>query len=169
MAQESVAGLVSDLSDHDAERVLQSVTEQLVQHVGDLAADNEEEAREIIAAAATWYGNSPLSADDVAPAVAQPTGLVRATLDLLARDPATADLVRAAAVDLPEETQMVVDPITIGVVLAVLVAFLQTKFSLRVRKTGGKVDVEFSISKDAASEDTINQVISAVGGGAPGV
>ncbi len=55
---------------------------------------------------------------------------------------------------------MVVDPITIGVVLAVVVAFLQTKFSLKVRKVGGKVDVEFSVSKDATSEDTIKRVIT---------
>jgi hypothetical protein len=168
MAEESAASLVSKLSDHDAERVLQSVTERLVQQAGDLAADNEEEAREIIAAAVSRYGAGPLSADDVAPAVAPPASLARATLALLARDPGTAGLVRDTVADLPEETQMVVDPVTIAVVLAGLVAFLQTKFSLKVRRVDGKLDVEFTLSKEAASDETIKEVITAVGGASSG-
>jgi hypothetical protein len=168
MADASTAHLVSELSDHDAERVLQLVGERLVQGVGELAADNEEDAREIIAASVTRYGSQPLSADDVAPAAVQPISLVQATLTLLADDPATEGVVRGAIADLPEETQMVVDPITIAVVLVGLVAFLQTKFSLKVRRKAGKVDVDFSISKDAASQETIKQVVSAVGRAASG-
>ena len=142
MADASTAHLVSELSDHDAERVLQLVGERLVQEVSELAADNEEDAREIIAASVTRYGSQPLSADDVAPAAVQPISLVQATLALLADDPATEGMVRGAIADLPEETQMVVDPITIAVVLVGLVAFLQTKFSLKVRRKAGKVNIE---------------------------
>jgi hypothetical protein len=163
MAEESAAGLVGELSDHDAERLLESVTERLIGQAGELAAENEEEAREIIAAAVSRYGAGPLSADDVAPAVARPTSLVRATLELLARDPGTSGLVRDAVKGMPEETQMVVDPITVAVVLAGLVAFLQTKFSLKVRRVGGKTDIELTISKDAASDETIKEVLTTVG------
>lgn len=70
--------------------------------------------------------------------------------------------------DMPEETQMVVDPITVAVVLVGLVAFLQTKFRLKVRRVGGKTDIEFAISKDAASDETIKEVLTAVGGVASG-
>jgi hypothetical protein len=161
---ESAATLINGLVDHDAERVLQSVTERLVQSVGDLAADNEEEAREIIASTISRFRDEPVSADDVAPPAAEPADLVRATLDLLAHDPETAHMVRDAIAGLPEVTQMVIDPVTIGVVLAGVVAFLQTRFTLKVRKSGGKVNVEFSISKEAASEDTIKRVLKAVGG-----
>jgi hypothetical protein len=168
MADVSTAHLISELSDHDIERVLQLVAERLVQEVGELAADNEEDAREIIAASVSRYGGRSLSADDVAPAAVEPISLVQATLTLLADDPATDGLVRGAIADLSEETQMVVDPITVAVVLVGLVAFLQTKFSLRVRRKAGQVDVDVSISKDSASPETIKQVITAVGRAASG-
>lgn len=61
-------------------------------------------------------------------------------------------------------------------VLALLIAWLQTKVELRIRRKNGKTEVDFTISKQAASDQVIRNIaatfrsvlgISAVGKSAP--
>ena len=59
---------------------------------------------------------------------------------------------------------MLADPVTLAIVLGTLVIFLQTKFHFRVTRKGGRVDFELDVSRAAASQETITEVVKAVSG-----
>lgn len=154
---------VAELNDHQSERLLQEVLDQLLSQVSTLQVDNEESARELVASFLSQHG-IPVHPDEILRPVAGLETYIRGTLSMLAQDPQTAGVVESALEDLPEETQMFADPVTAAVVLGVLVAFLQTKFDLRIRRKDGRVDFEFALSKKATSDKTVGKVVEAVRG-----
>lgn len=155
------ADQIATLSDHQRERLLQEVLEKLLDNGIELPVDDEESARELLAAFLSQEGG-PVHSDDVLrPSVALET-YIRDVLDLLANDDETAPVVREALDELPEETQMFVDPITAAVVLGALVAFLQTKVDFKISRKDGKTEFEFAVAKKATSDRLISRVIEAI-------
>jgi hypothetical protein len=152
---------IADLSDDECDVLLRELLEALMQEAPELVADSEEAAREVVASFVSRTGQ-PVGSDEVLPPTTEVATHVRATLRLLAEDPDTARLVEDTLARLPESTQMFVDPITAAVVLGVLVAFLQTKFSVKVSQKDGRTEFEASIAKDATSDQTVEKVIDAV-------
>jgi hypothetical protein len=152
---------IGALTDHQAERALQTTMERLVDRVGELAVGDEDSARELVAAFLGQSGSAVAPDSVVRPSISLDTH-VRSTLALLAYDPATAGDVRAALDELPDETQMFADPITAAVVLGALVAFLQTKMHASVARKDGRLEFAFSMSKQATSDETVAKVVDAV-------
>jgi hypothetical protein len=156
---------VSELDEATAERLLQAALERLVDDGIELAVENEEDARELVAAILTQHASqaeSVVRADDVVPPTAPVEKYVRSVLLMLAQDPQTAARVASSLNTLPEETQMVVEPVTAALVLGALVAFLQTKFDVHIRRKDGKTDFSFSLSKKPASDETVGDVLDVV-------
>jgi hypothetical protein len=139
------------------------VLDRLLSGVGELEVDDEESARELVAAFVT-RPDEPVAANDVVRPSEALDVYVRATLALLAEDAETAPVVDDVLAQLPADTQMFADPITAALVLGVLVAFLQTKLDVKVRRKNGKVDFEFTLAKEAASDETVAKVVDAVRG-----
>ena len=155
------ADQITTLSEHQRERLLQEVLEKLLDNGIELPVDDEESARELLAAFLSQQGG-PVHSDDVLrPSVALET-YVRDVLDLLANDDETTPVVREALDELPEETQMFVDPITAAVVLGALVAFLQTKVDLKISRKDGKTEFEFAVRKKPTSDRLVSRVIEAI-------
>jgi hypothetical protein len=152
---------IATLSDHQCERLLQEVFEKLLEDGVELPVDDEESARELLAAFVSQHSD-PVHSDDVLrPAVGLDV-YVRDVLALLAEDCETGAVVREALDDLPEETQMFAEPITAAIVLGVLVAFLQTKINFKISRRNGKTDFEFSLAKKASSDRLVGKVVDAV-------
>ena len=153
---ENLVAVIAALDDPTSERLLQAVLEAMLQSGESLLAGDEHDARELVAATVALYP------DEVVPTTEDPVEAVRRALLLVAADPTTAPLVSATLDALPDETQMFADPVTAAIVLAVLVAFLQTKFDLKVSRKSGKVDVELKVSKQSTSDETVAKVLDAV-------
>jgi hypothetical protein len=80
--------------------------------------------------------------------------LAAASADLDAKE-ATAELLAEP----PTDEQMAVEAaLTSVAVLALLISWLQTKVELRVRRKGGKTEVDFTISKQAANAQTLRAI-----------
>jgi hypothetical protein len=155
------ADQITALSEHQRERLLQVALEKLLDNGIELPVDDEESARELLAVFLSQQGG-PVHSDDVLrPSVAL-EAYVRDVLDLLVNDDETALVVWEALDELPEETQMSVDPITAAVVLGALVAFLQTKVNFKISRKDGKVEFEFAVAKKATSERLLSRVIEAI-------
>lgn len=152
---------IARLSDHQRERLLQEVLERLLDSGIELPVDDEESARELLAAFLSQEGGAVHSDDVLRPSVPLET-YVRDVLALLADDEETAGVVSEAVDELPEETQMFVDPITAAVVLGALVAFLQTKVDFKISRKDGKTEFEFAVAKKATSDRLVTRVIEAV-------
>lgn len=158
----AVAERIAALDEHDRERLLTAVTAALAAHVGELAVADERDARELIAACAEHAGLA-LAPAAIAPPEADPYVVGQAALAMLAEDEETAPLVASTLDALGDESQMVADPITIAVALTAIVAFLQTKLTLHVRRSkDGKVLVDLDVSKDPTSAELIGKVIAGV-------
>lgn len=155
------ADQITTLSGHQRERLLQEVLEKLLDSGIELPVDDEESARELLAAFLRLEGDSVHSDDVLRPSVALET-YVRDVLDLLANDDETAPVVRESLNELPEETQMFVDPITAAVVLGGLVAFLQTRFDIRISHKDGKTEFEFVLRKKPTSDRLVTRLIEAI-------
>jgi hypothetical protein len=152
---------IANLSDDECDVLVRELLEALMQEAPELVADSEEAAREVVASFVSRTGQ-PVGSDEVLPPTTALDTYVRATLRLLAEDPDTAGLVEDTLDRLPESTQMFADPITAAVVLGVLVAFLQTKFSVKISHKDGRTEFEAAVAKDATSDETIEKVIDAV-------
>lgn len=155
------ADQIAALSDHQRERLLQEVLEKLLDNGIELPVDDEESARELLAAFLSQEGGTVHSDDVLRPSVALET-YVRDALTLLDADPETSGVVQEALDELPDETQMFVDPITAAVVLGALVAFLQTKVDLKISRKDGKTEFEFAVAKKATSDRLVTKVIEAI-------
>ncbi|WP_328993942.1 hypothetical protein OG394_06165 [Kribbella sp. NBC_01245] len=163
MSGNDIADRVGALSNQDSERLLQAVMDRLLADTAPLEVDDEESARELVAAFVT-RPDEPVAPDDVIRPSVDVDTYVRAALTLLVEDSETAPVVEESLTRLPDETQMFADPVTAALVLGVLVAFLQTKFDVKVSRKDGKVDFDFSVGKEAASDETVAKVVDAVRG-----
>ena len=152
---------IAHLSDDECDVLLGELLEVLMQETRELVVDSEEAAREVLASFVSRNGQ-PVGPDEVLPPTTELGTYVRATLRLLAEDPDTSRLVEDTLERLPKSTQMFADPITAAVVLGALVAFLQTKFSVKVSHKDGRTELEASVSKNATSDETIGKVVDAV-------
>jgi hypothetical protein len=77
----------------------------------------------------------------------------------------THDLAEDLLADPPGDDQMSIDQIDQHIAaLAFLVAFLQTKITVRVSRAGGKTTFDFNISKQAASNAVVAKVLSLAAG-----
>lgn len=161
MNNDDLPARLSALSDHEEEHLLHAVMDRLLEQTPDLHADTEESARELIAAFLTHHGAHTTPDDIVRPSTDLNTH-IHATLTLLADDPTTTDLVRDTLDTLPEDTQMFADPVTAAVILGALVAFLQTRFDLRIARKAGKTEFSFTLAKKAATDRTVAKVVEAV-------
>jgi hypothetical protein len=164
-ADADIARRAAALDEPAAERLLQATLERLLADDVVLLVGDEEDARELVAAFLTQEAPDPVDlvrADDVVPPTEPLEVYVRRALVLLATDPGTADLVASSLESLPEETQMVIEPVTAALVLGVLVAFLQTKIDIKVSRKDGKTDFSFSLSKKATTDKTMGEVLDVV-------
>ena len=85
----------------------------------------------------------------------------RQALEMALADPATSELARDLVEDPPHDDQMGVEVLAEHIPVALFVlSFLQTKFHVRISRSGGKTDVEFEIGKDALSPAAMEKVIS---------
>lgn len=157
---------VASLSEYEAELVLQTALDKMLEAVPDPAADSEDGAREIIASAVSDHSSSEsVQPQDVVPYAADPAKYVGNMLLLLANDPETSGFVADAISELDKEDeneQLFVEPITAALILTTVVVFLQTKFTLDVDRKNGTTNVKMSISKDATGDDLISKVIASV-------
>ncbi|CCK32530.1 putative membrane protein [Streptomyces davaonensis JCM 4913] len=136
---------------------LQEITEDLAAQHG-LAAENDDEALQIVEALLT-HADAPGSAawllDDEG--LALDTG--RRLLDALAEDPGTRSLAEPLLAEPPVDDQLAVVEVSAGVVVLVaLVAFLQTKVSVKMERKTSKGKVSFELTKEATKGSTLMQL-----------
>ncbi|KPI15780.1 hypothetical protein OK006_10793 [Actinobacteria bacterium OK006] len=136
---------------------LQEITEDLATHHS-LVSKNDEEALAIID---TLLGHAdvPSSAawllDDDARALTAGLRL----LTTLADDPQTRDLAEPLLADPPVDDQLAVVEVSAGlIVLLALVAFLQTKVSLKVKRKTPRGEITFELTKEATKASTLVQL-----------
>ncbi|WAZ19462.1 hypothetical protein STRCI_000517 [Streptomyces cinnabarinus] len=153
---------------------LQEITEDLAAEQA-LEAENDEEALQIVEALLAHAGS---------PAAASAAGLLddegqaldagRRLLDALAEDPGTRPLAEPLLAEPPVDDQLAVVEVSAGVVVLVaLVAFLQTKVSVKMERKTSKGKVSFELTKEATKGSTLMQLadlyqrILGQGGGTP--
>lgn len=136
---------------------LQEITEDLAAEHG-LEAENDEEALHIVEALlahADTPGTAAWLLDDEAKAL----DAGRRLLDALAEDPGTRPLAEPLLAEPPVDDQLAVVEVSAGVVVLVaLVAFLQTKVSVKMERKTSKGKVSFELTKEAAKGSTLMQL-----------
>lgn len=81
----------------------------------------------------------------------------------LLEDPDTSEVTREVVADPPKDTQLSVDAVPTGaVVLAALVAWLQTKVDLRIRRRHGTTEFDFHLTNKTAGTGALREVASMV-------
>jgi hypothetical protein len=96
-------------------------------------------------------------------AVDEASAVARRVLQHLLEDPDTAGPTRDVVADPPKDTQLSVDSVVVGaVVLAALVAWLQTKVDLRIRRRHGTTEFDFHLTNKATGTGTLRRVASVV-------
>ncbi|MFE7856328.1 hypothetical protein [Streptomyces sp. NPDC057403] len=136
---------------------LQEITEDLGAH-HDLVSENDEEALAIIDTLLA-HADTPASAawllDDEARALTAGLRLLAA----LAADPQTRPLAEPLLADPPIDDQLAVVEVSAGlVVLVALVAFLQTKVSLKMNRKTSKGEISFELTKEPVEASTLVQL-----------
>jgi hypothetical protein len=156
-----IARRVADLDAPTAERLLQATLDHQLASGTELGINDEEDARELVAAFVSQH-DADVRADDVVPPAEPVDSYVERVLAMIAEDPDTADAVATSLETLPDETQMVVEPVTAALVLAAIVAFLQTKFEVRINRKDGKTEFSFSAAKKPTSSKTLGEIADVV-------
>jgi hypothetical protein len=136
---------------------LQEITEDLAAHHG-LVSENNEEALAIIDTLLA-HADAPSSAawllDDDARALTAGLRLLAA----LANDPQTRPLADPLLADPPVDDQLAVVEVSAGlIVLVALVAFLQTKVSLKVKRKTSRIEISFELAKEPTKASTLVQL-----------
>jgi hypothetical protein len=136
---------------------LQEITEDLAAHHG-LVSENDEEALAIIDTLLA-HADAPSSAawllDDEARALTAGLRL----LATLADDPQTRPLAEPLLADPPVDDQLAVVEVSAGlIVLVALVAFLQTKVSVKVNHKTSKGEISFELTKEPMEASTLVQL-----------
>jgi len=129
---DDLAARVALLSDHQSELLLQEVLDQMLTGVGTLCVEDEESVRELVAAFISQ--RQECLQEEVLRTSADTITYVRRTFGMLAEDPLSRGLIESRLGQLPDEEQMFADPVTAALVLAALVAFLQTKFDISISR-----------------------------------
>ena len=141
-------------------------TEDLLPEEQDPASTptTEDEARIVVAQLIEQFGDhGPVDPALVLANREASAAAGRRILELMLDDPEVAPSVQALIDNPPEDEQMTVElAIGTAIVLGLLVKWLQTKFSLHIRRHDGKTDVDFSISADATPTDVIKDVTKSV-------
>ncbi|WP_406477829.1 hypothetical protein [Streptomyces sp. NBC_01615] len=159
------------LSDQSLVRSLQEFTEDQGE-VGAAGIDDRELATAAIDAVLSHV--TALGIDSLLASEEQAITVGRNLLDGLASDPDTADTVGSILDDPPVDNRMVTDSLIVSAaVLGAIVAWLQTKFDLKVHRKNGKTEVSLEIEKKPASDSLIKQLATTLwsmltGGGGPG-
>lgn len=99
--------------------------------------------------------------------------VARCLLTQIAEDPDTAKPAGSVLADPPADEQMSVETaVTAAVVLGALVAWLQTKVDIRIKRKEGKSEFDFRLVKSSASAPLLRELSAVIarllGGGPPG-
>ncbi|WP_330455977.1 hypothetical protein OIB37_03325 [Streptomyces sp. NBC_00820] len=144
----------ASLTERSVVLALQEITEDLSLPHG-LVSENDEEALEIVRMLLA-HGGVPaqparlLDDDDLA------LGAGRRLLEVLAEDPGTRPVTEPLLADPPVDEQLAVVEVSAGVVvLLALVAFLQTKVSLKVERKSRRGKVVFEVTKEATQPSVL--------------
>ena len=154
---------LSDLSDPEIARVLQHLAGELLPPDSTLNPVGDPEAgtavlRELLA---------QTGGADIAPI--NPSALSRAAAEIALADKSTREPAEDLIADPPQIDQM--GAVNIGehaAVLYFLIAFLQTHFSVRVSRAGGKTEASVEVGKDALPPELLAKVLSVARALVPG-
>ncbi|MFI6494527.1 hypothetical protein [Streptomyces sp. NPDC050564] len=141
---------------------LQEVTEELTTGSEPEALPmDSDEAWALLAAVLQAGGHSGTEAGELDEAGQY--AAARRVLAALAEDPATADATRAVVAEPPSDTRLGAELAVPAVaVLAGVVAWLQTKVDVRIKRKDGKTEFEFRVVKEAASAGVLKELAAAV-------
>ncbi|MFI8263777.1 MULTISPECIES: hypothetical protein [unclassified Streptomyces] len=167
----SAARTVVHLSDRSVLLSLQEIAEDIGTDDTSRAPLDTDEAESLLAALLRAGGQPPVAVSGLPEQ--RLLDVARALLTRIAEDPATAEPARAVLADPPADEQMSVESaVTAAVVLATMVAWLQTKVDIRIKRKEGKSEFEFRLSKPSSSTPLLRELSELVarllGGGPPG-
>ena len=144
-----------ELSDREVMLILQHLAAELPADAGTSQPSRDPDVAdavlmEFLAHAPAAPSGSPNLAD-----------AARQALEIALADPATSDLARDFLDDPPQDDQMGVEALAEYVPVGLFVlSFLQTKFNIRIARSGGKTDVSIEVGKDALSPAAMEKVVS---------
>ncbi|PJM91453.1 hypothetical protein [Streptomyces sp. CB01373] len=167
----SAAHTVGLLSDRSVLLSLQEIAEDIGTADTGRAPLDMDEAESLLAALLTAGGQPPVAVSGLPEE--RLLSVARGLLARIAADPDTAGPAGVVLADPPADEQMSVESaVTAAVVLGSLVAWLQTKVDIRIKRKEGKSEFEFRLSKPSASTPLLRELSEAVarllGGGPPG-
>ncbi|MER6134485.1 hypothetical protein [Streptomyces sp. NPDC001815] len=167
----SAGTVVAQLPTRSVLLALQEIAEDIGTNGTDSTPMDPDEAEALLSALAHAAGERPparLSEQSDAQVLASG----RLLLVYIAEDPDTAEQAEAVLSDPPSDEQMSVESAAAAVVvLGGLIAWLQTKVDIKIKRTGGKTDFDFRLTKSAASPGVLRDVVAIItrlfGGGGP--
>lgn len=156
------AAAVAGLDERSLILALQEVTEDLTAGaLPDAQPMDGDEARALLTALLQAGGHSDTEATELDEAGQY--AAARRVLAALMEDPVTADTARAVMVEPPSDTRLGAElAVPAVVVLAGVVAWLQTKVDVRIQRKDGKTEFDFRVVKEAASSGVLKELAVAV-------
>ncbi|MFD4508740.1 hypothetical protein [Streptomyces sp. NPDC058457] len=125
---------------------------------------SEAEARHVLSSLLAQADIPNASPDDLLPSQDVALAAARRALVALNDDAITHTLTAGLLAEPPEDEQMSVEAaLAATAVLALLITWLQTKVVLRIRRKGGKTEVDFTIDKQATDGQTLREIATALG------
>ncbi|WP_329124767.1 hypothetical protein [Streptomyces sp. NBC_01353] len=149
---------VDTLDDRSVLLAVQYLAEDLQQ--GEPAVvRSEAEARQVICSLLTQTHVSSTAPEALLPTEPAALAAARRALSALGDDADTREMTAQLLAEPPEDEQMSVEAALASTsVLVLLITWLQTKVELRIRRKGGKTEVDFTIGKQAADARTLREI-----------
>uniref|UniRef100_UPI003F49707A hypothetical protein n=1 Tax=Nonomuraea sp. CA-252377 TaxID=3240003 RepID=UPI003F49707A len=149
---------VDRLPDRSVLLAVQYLAEDL-QRDKPLVVRSEAEARQVICSLLTRAHVADSAPDDLLPTESAALAAGRRALSALGDDAGTREMTARLLAEPPEDEQMSVEAaLASASVLVLLITWLQTKVELRIRRKGGKTEVDFMIGKQAADSRTLREI-----------
>lgn len=158
MTEVAIAGL----DERSLILALQEVTEDVTARTsrGGQPTDADE-ARALLAALIQVSGHNDVRADELLEA--DQYAAARRVLMALAEDPATADTARAVLAEPPSDTRLGTELAVPAIaVLAGVIAWLQTKLDIQIKRKDGRTEFQFRVAKEAASDKVLKELAATV-------
>ncbi|MFI7231927.1 hypothetical protein ACIBO5_52810 [Nonomuraea angiospora] len=171
---------MTELADRTVILILQELAEDLQRPAAALEVTSEDEARLVLRALLDGYADGDArTAQDALPlprSAAEAIGAGRRLLAAAQRDEDAGPVARALTQDPPADDQLSVEAAAVVVVvLAAMIAFLQTKVSIKIQRDADGTKVEFELLKRASSDSLLRtlarlmaDILRGSGGQGPG-
>jgi hypothetical protein len=154
--------LVENLDSDKVLLILSHITEDMLQDIPEEEADviqSNDDARQVIVALLNTTGENSENIDAATILPGDGVDAVgRRVLNLLLDDETMRTKAQNLVAHPPEETQMVIDPITGAIVLVALITWLQTKVDVDGEINIGTIKFKVKANKEPTDRDTLKDI-----------